>query len=279
MARSPAIHPKVASGAELEWAVTAMHSGRAAEAERISSEMLKRNPGDARAAHVYGYSLYLQGRGSEAIAPLERAAQQNRNPIVETQLGMLLREANRYDEALKYLVRAIKRQPPFPPAYLEYGSLLLEQLRYAEAIEVLTTGANLAPDFCELLVHLGAAYAVQGMGEKAASLFSRALPTAPNDPDTLFKLGFLMKNSCCFSQAANLFGRVVNRDPQDSAARLALGICLLESGQTEAAFRNLKLASEAEPKMFGLTLSAFASAGRGRFWMSRAAAERFLKNI
>lgn len=134
---TPARRQPDTSEAALQWAANAMQSGRAAEAERAAGEVLQKNPGDARAAHIYGHALYQQGRGQDAIAPLERAIQQNHSPILETQLGMLLRQADRPDDALKYFARATKRQPPFPPAFLEYGSLLLEKLRYDEAVETL----------------------------------------------------------------------------------------------------------------------------------------------
>ena len=85
-----------------------------------------------------------------------------------------------------------------------------------------------------------------------------------------------MKNSCCFPQAAELFKRVLAADPSDSLARLALGICLIETGQTEPGLENLSAASKTNAKMFGQTVNAIASAGKGRFWLRPSAARRFL---
>jgi tetratricopeptide (TPR) repeat protein len=265
------------SEAALQWAANAMQSGRAAEAERAAGELLKKNPGDARAAHIYGHALYQQGRGQDAIAPLERAIQQNHSPILETQVGMLLRHADRSDDALKYFARATKRQPPFPPAFLEYGSLLLEKLRYDEAVEALERGLSLAPNFAEILAHLGAAYAARGERDRAIQIFARALTTAPDDPDTMFSLACLMKNSCCFKQAATLFKRLLEIDPDDSNARISLGVCLIEIGKNDAGFAELRAVTNANPKIFGQALNAVASAGRGRFWLTRSAAESSLK--
>jgi tetratricopeptide (TPR) repeat protein len=265
------------SEAALQWAANAMQSGRAAEAERAAGEVLQKNPGDARAAHIYGHALYQQGRGQDAIAPLERAIQQNHSPVLETQVGMLLRQADRLDDALKYLARATKRQPPFPPAFLEYGSLLLEQLRYDEAVEVLERGLYLAPNFAEILAHLGTAYAARGERDKASQAFARVLATAPNEPDTMFSLACLMKNSCCFKEAAALFKRLLEIDPNDSSARINLGVCLIEIGENDAGFAELGDVTNANPKIFGQALNAVASTGRGRFWLRRSAAESYLK--
>ena len=186
----------------------AMQSGRLVEAERIAGELLRKNPADARAAHIYGHSLYMQGRGHDAITVLERAARQNHSPVLDTQLGMLLRQTGRIDDSLKHFERAIKQATPFPPAFLEYGSLLIEMIRYDEAVDVLEHGLALAPDFAEILVHLGYAHAARGDRNKAIELFSRAISAASNDLETLFNLACLMKNACCFAQAAQLFKRM-----------------------------------------------------------------------
>jgi tetratricopeptide (TPR) repeat protein len=261
----------------LQEAAYAMQGGRAAEAERIAAELLKKTPGDARATHIYCHALCLLGRERDAIILLERTVQQNHNPVLETQLAMLLRQAGRPDDALKLFERAIKSQPAFPPAFLEYGSLLLELIRHNEAVEVLERGLALAPNFAEILMHLGAAYAARGERDKAVRAFASALTTAPNDRDTLFNFAQMMKNSCCFAQAADLFKRLLAIEPGDSASRIGLGICLLENGDAEAGFENLRVACKADAKMFGQVLNALACAGHGRFWLRPSVAEQVLK--
>ena len=265
-----------ATEAALQEAAHAMHRGDAANAERIAAEVLAKNSSDARAAHIYAYALTLQGRAQDAIAALERALEKNRNSVLETQLGMALRQAGRTDDALGHLGIAIDCQPPFPPAFLELGSLLLDMNRIDEAVKVLERGLALAPDLPEILVHLGAAHAARGEHGKAVDFFSKVLAMPLNEPDVVFNLANLMKNSCCFVQAAALFRRLLSIDPNDSAARIALGICQVEAGETGAGFENLSIASGAGAKTLGQTLSALAYAGHGRFWLKRKAAENFL---
>ena len=267
--KPPPLQRQNASEAAVQQAAFAIQNGQAAKAEQIAGEVLRKNPGDAHAAHIYSYSLNLQGRIEESIAPLERAVQQNHSAVLETQLGIVLRQVGRLDDALKRLKRASNRQPPFPPAFLEYGSLLLQLSRQDEAIEALERGLALAPNFAEILTQLGSAYAAHGERDKATAVFSRALATVPNDPDTLFDLACLMKNSCCFAQAAELFKRVVGINSGDSVARMGLGICLLESGTTDSGLHNLSIASKAarrcsvKPSMH-LPLPDEAASGSGR---------------
>lgn len=266
----------VGSEAALQKAAHALQNGRAEETERIAGEALKQNPDDPRATYLYCHALYLQGRGPAAIEQLERALQKNRSPILETQIGMILRHVGRLDDALKRLDNATASQPPFPPAFLEYGSLLLQLSRRDDAIAVLERGLSLAPNFSDILVQLGSAHAARSDRNMAAEFFARAIASMPNDPSTIFDYACIMKNSCCFLQAAELFKRVLAADPSDSLARLALGICLIETGQTEPGLENLSAASKTNAKMFGQTVNAIASAGKGRFWLRPSAARRFL---
>lgn len=265
-----------ASEAALQKAAQALQEGRAEETERIAAEALKHNPDDPRAIYLYCHALYLQGRGGAAVEKLERALQKHRSPILETQLGMILRHVGRLDEALKWLNSATASQPPFPPAFLEYGSLLLQLNRCDDAIATLERGLALAPNFSEILVHLGSAYASRGERNKAIEFFARAIEGLPNDPSTIFDYAWMMKNSCCFPQAAELFKRILAVDPADSLARLALGICLLESGQAEPGLQNLSAASRTNAKMYGQAVSAIASAGKGRLWLRPSDARRIL---
>lgn len=262
--------------AALQQAAYAMQTGRPAETERIAGELLQRNPGDAQAAQLYGYALYMQGRGQDAIAPLERAVQQNRLPALETQLAMVLRQAGRIDDALKRFARAIKRAPPFPPAFLEYGNLLIQSRRIDEAIDVLRRGVALAPNFAEMLVQLGAALAARGEREGAQAAFARALANAPADLDTMFNLANTMKECGGYAQAAGIYRRMLAIEPSEAAARVALGICLIESGDTEAGYANLRAVGSASPKLFGETLHGLTAAGHGRFWLKPSDAKRFL---
>ena len=264
------------SEAALQKAAHALQSGRPEETERITAEALKQAPDDPRATYLYCHAIFLQGRSAAAIERLKRVLQKHRSPILETQLGMILRHVGQLDEALTWLDSAAASQPPFPPAFLEHGSLLLQLNRRDEAIVVLERGLLFAPNFSEILVQLGSAYAAHGERDRANDFFARAIANLPNDPSTIFDYACLMKNSCCFAPASELFRRVLEINPSDSLARLALGICLIESAKPEAGLENLSAASRANAKMFGQTLNAIASAGKGRFWLRPSAARRFL---
>src|ERR1700759_4164312 len=126
-------------------ALSALNSQRLQEAEQIAASILRRDPRHARALHIAGCALLMQGRADEAIEPLDRAGRGRHDPEIDTQLSMALRLAGRNDDALSRLKRTTKRNPAYAPAFLEYGVLLSLLGRHAEAIEVLQQGLAAAP--------------------------------------------------------------------------------------------------------------------------------------
>src|SRR5260370_630657 len=134
-----------AEGEALARALAAGNSGNLSEAERIAGEILAKNPQHGEALQLLGAVLLGQQRPREAIAPLKEAARNSADPELETHLAIALREIGRTDEALKWLYRAIERQPAYARAFQELGNLLRTMRSYAEAETVLKRGLEAAP--------------------------------------------------------------------------------------------------------------------------------------
>src|SRR3954464_5829762 len=135
--------------------VRALEHKRAGEAERIAREVLTRRTNHAGAARLLAIALLAQNRGPDALVPLEIAARGGSDPVIETQLARLLRNAGRVDEALSWLERATTRQPPLAPAFHDLGIVLCSQRRFADAEAVLKRGLAVLPNVAELWVELG----------------------------------------------------------------------------------------------------------------------------
>ena len=179
-ARSDTINERQRAQAEaLRRATLAIQDRRALDAERIAGELLKANAGNVEAIKILGYALMMQERAEEAVAPLEKAARATRNPEIETQLAIALRHVGQNDKALLWLRRAVKRTPPFAPAFHELGYLLHVLEQSDEAIEVLKQGAAVAPMMTEMWVQLGLVCDAVNDRAGAAEAFSRALAINP----------------------------------------------------------------------------------------------------
>jgi Flp pilus assembly protein TadD len=261
----------------LQSASFALQGNRPAEAQWIAADALKTHPGEPRALQILGYALLVQGKAAEAIAPLEQAARRSHDPGAEMQLAVALNQAGRGEDARARLARAIKRRPAFPPAFSELAQQLTALGRQDEAIDVLKSGLALVPNAAELAVQLGYLYAARNEPADARAAFTQALRVAPRHPDALFGLALATQRDGAYAEAAEIFQRMLAVKPDEPAARIGFGACLMELGQTEAAFASFRMAEQSAPHMLGQMLTALASSGRGRFWLKRSDALRAIK--
>jgi tetratricopeptide (TPR) repeat protein len=278
-ANPPGVGASGAGGAGdlLQQANMALNGGRPQEAERIADEVLRRDPRHGRALWVLGSALLMQGRAAEAIGPLETAARGRHDPEYDTTLAIALRQAGRREDAVSRFKLAIKRRPPYAPAFKEFGYLLVLMERYDEAVEVLNRGIDVAPMMPQLSIQLGYAHLSRRDCASARNAFARALEIAPRAHDALFGMAKAHQEVGECEVAAEYFRRSLMSNPDDQTARLHLGHCLLELGQLEAGYDCFRTAARGDARRYGNALSSFAAAPRGRFWLKPSAAMRFLR--
>jgi tetratricopeptide (TPR) repeat protein len=261
----------------LQRAKLAIENERASDAERLAGEILKANSGHAEAIKILGYALLMQGKAEDAVQPLEKAARASRDPEIETQLAIALRQAGDTDKALVWLKRAIKRTPPFAPAFHELGYVLHSLDRSGEAIEVLKQGIVAAPLMTEMPIQLGfVCYAINDRAN-AASAFARALSINPVHPEAIQGLATVLMDEGDYAQAAELFRRALSTNPDDTLARIGLGNCLLELNQRDPGYACLRAAGNKSPEFYGKALRAALSSSHGRFWLRPSSAAKFFK--
>lgn len=255
----------------------ALQNDHAAEAERLANEILSAQPGHLEAGKIAAYAMLMQGRAGEALAPLERIARSSRDPEVETQLAIALRQAGRAADALIWLKRAIKRKPAFPAAFHEYGFVLNSLRRFDEAIAVLRQGIEAAPMMTAMRIQLGHVYYASLDRDQAENTFADALAINPDHPEAIHGLGSVLIDKCEYARAAELFQHALAVNQGDTDARLGLANCMLELGQSDVAYACLRAATARGPQYYGIALNAVSSSGHGRFWLRPSDAAKFFK--
>jgi tetratricopeptide (TPR) repeat protein len=260
----------------LQRARFALHNQRPQDAERIAGELLKRDPRHVQAVTIYGYALLMQGRAEDAIATLEPAANHLRDPEIDTQLALALRQAGREEDAVARLKRATKRHPPFPPAFYELGALLFAMKRHDEAIEALNGGLEAAP-MPELSSQLGHVYLALRNYAGAKAAFARTLALAPNAPEALWGMGKAHQGLGENQTAIDYFRRCLQHSPNDAGTLLNLGHSLLEIGDLDAGHECFRAAAHGDQKRYSSALTTLVKSGRGRFWLKPSAAAKFLR--
>jgi tetratricopeptide (TPR) repeat protein len=260
----------------LDRAGAALNNRRPHDAERLAGEVLRAEPRHWRALHVFGLALVAQGRGAEAIAPLESVVRGRSDAEVETALAIALRQAGRLDDALSRLKRTAKRHPHFAPVFRELGSVLFALERCPEAIAALRSGLDLAPMMPELSIQLGLVFLHQRDCRNAKAAFERALMIVPNSAEALFGIGKAHQEVGENDAAAGYFRRYLMLRPNDANAWLTLGHCLLELSRRDAGFDCLRTVVRDHPGRYDEVLGTLVTSGHGRFWLRPSAAARFL---
>jgi tetratricopeptide (TPR) repeat protein len=273
----PAFPGNAQRDAALERAGLALNNQRPRDAEHIANEVLRADPGQARALHILGCALLAQGRAADAIAPLESAARGKHDPEIDTTLALALRHAGRLDDALSRLRRTTKRNPRFAPALRDLGSLLFAMERYDEAIATFERGRDVAPMMPELSIQLGYVFLHRRDCADAKAAFARALGISPDSPEALFGIAKAHQEVGENEAAAGYFRRYLMARPGDASAWLTFGHCLLELGQRDAGYDCFRAVARNNPERYSEVLGAFVASGRGRFWLRPSAAATFLR--
>jgi tetratricopeptide (TPR) repeat protein len=255
-------------------AIAALSTGRPQDAERIAGEALRAAPGNAEALAILGQSLLVQGRIEDAITALDSAG--SRDPRVETQLALALHQAGRSEDALKQLKRAVKRRPPFAPAFHQLGALLFTLKRYGESIEVLERGRTVAPAMPELPIQLGHVFLAQRNPMKAKHAFAAALNIAPSATAALWGMGKAHQQIGESQEASGYFRTCLGLTPNDAGTWLNLGHSLVEAGNVDAGLECFRTAARGDRQRYYGALSTLVKASRGRFWLKPSDAERSL---
>ena len=262
--------------AELQWASAAIDRGQPHDAERLARNVLGRIPQHPSALHLLGCALLLQGHPRQAVAPLERAARASKDPTIETQLAIALRQSGRTDDALIHLRRATKRRPAYPAAFHELGFVLFSSGRADEAIAVIAQGLELAPRMPELSILLGGIHHARRDRAKAKAAYAQALAVAPEHAGGHYGMGVVLFDEGEFLLAAQHVERSVAANPADAQACLKLAACLLELGRSDDALGRLRTVTRSEPHLYGVALKVVSSSSRGRFWLRPSSAAKCL---
>jgi Flp pilus assembly protein TadD len=170
---------------------TKYNENRFAEAVRAFQQCLKLDPKNVKAEDNLGLSYAGLGRNDEAIAAYQQAIawqaqaiSKNAGPCID--MGSLLLDLNRLQEAVAFLLQAVEIAPreSRPHELLGKAYARLEEFPKAEA--ELEKAIELSPQSPNLHCMLAPIYRKQGLGEKAKAEFDRcaAMTGSRSVPET-----------------------------------------------------------------------------------------------
>jgi tetratricopeptide (TPR) repeat protein len=193
-----------------------------------------------------GYLLQAIGRFSEALQLYQQMKTDQQNPqlvyLVYIRIGECYRRLNQPDQAKLAFEAAHQLNPEGPTGLARLGEIALEEKLYNEAINYLVSALKKQPDANKLYYPLGMAYRGKGDMEQARSHLAKYGMVGVQPPDPLkirlekLVAGYrlhLLAGKLAFSagryvEAAEAFQKAIDADPKEVGARINLAAALAQ---------------------------------------------------
>ena len=222
--------------------------GRTAEAIDIMREMLAENR-TPRILFELGYLLVEQGRPQEAIPLLEEGVRKAPGDSWgRTKLGAALVRTGRYEDAIQCFQEAQRGNPDFPAFEVMLGDALLRSGATNAAIAHFDRAISMSSDSVEVHLNVGIAFLATGGKELAASHFEHAIRIDPEDKVALHHLARLRLEARQWQEAVELLLRCVELDAGSALFHHDLAFAFARLGDKEEAQRHLRKAVTLPPE-------------------------------
>ncbi len=162
-------------------------------------------------------------------------------------LGILMADAGRTDEAVTCYRKALEINPGFAKAYGNLGNVLARTGSPDSAIVQYGKALQIDPDYVEAHINLGNVRLQTGRMDEAMAQFSKALEIDPGSADAHCNLGILLAKMGRTDEAMAHFLKALERDPGYGNAHYNLGMLLAQMGRTDEAVAHYRKALEINP--------------------------------
>ena len=175
-----------------------------------------------------------------------------RNPaagLAHNNLGTLLLEEGRPDEAVAHFQQALALQPNAADVHSNLGGALLAQGRFEEAIPHLQRAVRLQPDSAQAHNNLGNALSKQGQMDKALAHFRKTVELRPTLGSARYNLGSALLQAGHVDEALAQLQRALELEPGAASSHMSLGNALLAKGRAAQAVAHLEKAVQLQPEL------------------------------
>jgi tetratricopeptide (TPR) repeat protein len=222
------------------------------QAKQALADEILRDDG-ARVGELSPQTLGLFGlvlRRTAAAVPLLRAAQR-RYPNdfwLSFQLGTLLYEAKKLDEAVGYYRVAVALRPDAPAAHHNLGVTLADNKDLDGAIAEYKKAIELDANFAAAHYNLGNALRDKKNLDGAIAEYEKAIELDPKFAPAYFNLGHALRAKQDLDGAIDAYSKAAALPPHAAEAYSNLGKALLDKGHVEKAIAEFRKAVAGNPK-------------------------------
>ena len=162
-------------------------------------------------------------------------------------LGVILEEQNKPDEAISHYNRSLQLNPQYPKTYNNLGVALKAMGRLDDAVTYYRKAVELKPDYFEAHNNLAIALKLQGRLDEAISHYRQALIIKPDYVDAHYNLGIALKSKGRLDEAIDHYRLALRIRPDYANAHNNLATALLAQGKLDEAINHYRLAIQFRP--------------------------------
>ena len=215
-------------------------------------ELLRRSialhPTNADAHSNLGNILRENGRIDEAVAACREAIAINPGlPEAHTNLGNALKDRRELNDAIAAYRQAITLRPNYAVAHSNLAVALMEGGQVDDAIAASRQAIAIRSNYAEAHNNLGSALMKKGEIDAAIAAYRAAVALKPNYAEAHNNLGNALRDNGQIDQAIDSYRRAIAFAPKLSEACNNLGIALVQKGQLDAAIAAYRQAIALNP--------------------------------
>ena len=178
---------------------------------------------------IKAFELHQQGKLTNARDLYNEILHEDpQNHEILDLLGILYMQAQKYEEALKYIKKAIEIQPEI--YYLEnLAKLYLQTKNFENAIEIYELLTKIKPNDYYNWFNLAMAYKNNKNWEKSKNAYYKAIEINPKSHESYFNLAYLCFNENNVSGAIDCYKKALEINPDDWEATYFLSLAYMQN--------------------------------------------------
>ena len=196
-------------------AAVLVNQQRSTEAEDLCRDILRTDARHTKALSHLGTALRQQKRLQESYASFQQAAEQQRDAAVLCNLGGILIDLGRLDEAHTLLTEARDQAPHLPEVHINLGVIQREQGDISGALASLAAADRLMPSSYEVCVNRGNLFLENGQPLDAVEQFQAAIAVNSSLPSAVSGLGRALQNVSCWEESLEAHRLAAELNPSD----------------------------------------------------------------
>lgn len=228
------------------------NSGQFAEATAPLTEARALAPEDAVLRRMLALAYYNANSYDEASELLRDDPERATNPSLEYTYAVALVRSGRADEAEGVFAKLLVEHEDWPELNVLLGQAHAQEDDYDEAIRYLKRALELKADVPDAQRTLGDIYLRQGKLTEAEEALRAELTSHPDDPRAQYTLAVVLDLNRKPEEALALLRPLLAKKPDLADGRYLLGKILLAQGAAEEARAQLEAAAELAPNDYNV---------------------------